>query len=134
MPEIVLSNRNDPGIDPVIAGTPLPPSGPRSTSAATEPLARIEEKTARIEEKFARSEALLQRLEAQIETSTGRVAEAARQSDLIAVRDHVTGLTRRVARVPGFGALMVMSLVTAILTAAITLALVKYLPPGLLTR
>jgi hypothetical protein len=108
-------------------GEPAPPPRP----AGLEQLFRIEEKVARIEEKYARSEALLQRVEAKMDAWAGRAAEGARQADLVAARDQMTGLTRSVRRLPGLTALVFTALVTAVLTSALTLALLKYGVPGL---
>ena len=102
-------------------------------SPAHDQLARIEDKTARIEEKFARSEALLQRVQDKVEAATGRMGEVASQADVMALRNQIGGVADRVRRVPGFGALLATSVITALLTAAITVALLKYVP-GLLTR
>ena len=64
----------------------LPPGTDR---AGIDQLSRIEDKAARIEEKYARTETLLQRVQDRVEAATGRMSEAALQSDLVIVRERV---------------------------------------------
>jgi hypothetical protein len=110
------------------------PEAGRDDGRRLDQISRIEEKTARIEEKYARTEALMMRLDDRVQQSTARSAEAARQADLIAVRDQVAALTRRVRGLPGFGMLFVMMLLTAIVTAALTVAALHYNLAGTLLR
>lgn len=92
-------------------------------------VSRIEEKTARIEEKFARSEALMLRVEDKVQAAVGRVGEAARQSDLAALRNEVGDLASRTRRLPGFGTLLVFAILTSLLSAGLTAyALVNGVP------
>lgn len=82
-------------------------------------LARIEEKTARIEEKFARSETLFLRLQSTFEDAMSEFGGLARRSD-------VTAIETRVRRIPGFGALVVVAVLAAVLSAAATVAALKF--------
>jgi hypothetical protein len=110
---------------------------PRTDRAGIDQLSRIEEKAARIEEKYARTETLMQRVQDKVEAATGRMSEAALQSDLVIVRERVDELARRVRRLPGLNSLVFTALVTALLTAALTVAAIKYLPgilPGIPPR
>ncbi len=114
-----------------ISGMPAPPpAASRMAAAGDRPgldqLARIEEKAARIEEKYARSEALLLRVEMKVETATGVTGELARQADLAA-------LSTRVARLPGFGALILTALLAAVGSAGLIIAVMRFLP-GVLGR
>ena len=91
-------------------------------------LSRIEEKTSRIEEKYARSEALLSRVEDKVAVAMNRTAELASGADLAAVQQSVADMQGRVRRLPGFGALVLTSLLTAALSAGAFVALLRYLP------
>jgi hypothetical protein len=104
------------------------------TGTIAEQLARIEDKTARIEEKYARSESFMQRVGDKVDAATGRMGEVALQSDLKAVRAELTSVARRVGGLPGASALVVTALVTAVLTAGMVVAALKYGVPGLLPR
>ena len=96
-------------------------------------LSRIEDKTARIEEKYARSEALLLRMGDRVDAAAGVItSEAARQSDLIALRNEVAALTQRTRGLPGAGTMFVMALLTALLTSAAVIAATRYGIPGVL--
>jgi len=103
--------------------SPAPAPTPSARSLA-EQLARIEEKAARIEEKQARAEALMLRLEDKVQATSNLSGELARQSDLAALND-------RVARLPGYSALIVTALIAAVLAASFTVALIKFLPGGI---
>lgn len=97
-------------------------------------LMRIEEKTSRIEEKYARSEALLSRVEDRVSASAARTAELASGADLAAMHGIVAELQGRVRRLPGFGALFFLSLLTAALSAGAFVALLRFVPnilPGI---
>lgn len=99
----------------------------------TDQLARIEDKAARIEEKFARQESTAQRVLDKLELATSRMGEVALQSEVAALRGEMAAIARRTGRLPGLAALFAASVVTALLTAVIVIALVRYLP-GLLVR
>ena len=101
---------------------------------ALDQLSRIEDKAARIEEKYARTEALLLRVTDKLDAATSQMGEAARQADLEALRQEVAGFSGRIRNLPGFASLMVAALVTALLTAAIVVALQRYGLPGVLPR
>lgn len=129
--------------DPRTPEAPVPPAAyvaPDARAAAPQPrgvedqLARIEDKTARIEEKYARSEAVLQRVGDKVDAATGRMGEVALQSDLKAVRAELHTVAARVRRLPGLNALVATAIVTALLSAAITVAVLKYGIPGLLPQ
>lgn len=96
-------------------------------------LARIEDKCSRIEDKYARSEALLSRVEDHIVGAATRMGEAARQSDLAALRTEVRSINDRIHGIPGTGALILTALITAVLTVVLLVAVQKlqldsYLP------
>ena len=113
-----------------------PSYGEPATSAARgaiDQLSRIEDKTARIEEKYARSEALLARVGEKVDTATGRMSDVALQADLTAVRQDVSALGQRLRGVPGMTALVFTSLVTALLSSALTVTLLRFVP-GILGR
>lgn len=127
----------DPGPSAPSVGRAVPASEPvdarPATTGAGEQLARLEDKASRIEEKLARSEAQTQRVVDRFEMAAGRMAEVALQSDLNAVRAELGFVARRVRALPGFAALMTTAVVTALLTAAIFVAILRYVP-GLLAR
>jgi phytoene dehydrogenase-like protein len=99
---------------------------PRLDRAGLDQLSRIEEKTARIEEKYARSEARMQRVVDKVDSAMDRFSNVALQSDLAAVRGEVGTINRRLKKLPGFGALLLTSVVSAVLTAAVIILLFKY--------
>lgn len=104
-----------------------PPVGaPRPAEHGLDQLSRIEDKTARIEEKYARSEARMQRVVDKVDAAMDRLNNVALQSDLAAVRGEVGSINRRLKKVPGFGAMLLTSIVTAILTAIVIILLFKY--------
>lgn len=111
--------------EPVAAREPSSLAGP---SYAVDQLSRIEDKTARIEEKYARSEAILQRVGSTVEAATSRMNEVASQSDLASLRSEVSAMSARVRNLPGKTALVAVALVTSLLTAAIVLVMIKYVP------
>jgi hypothetical protein len=120
-------------IAPAAAREPdLPASSP--ARSALDQLSRIEDKAARIEEKYARTEALLLRVEDKLGDAAGRMSEAARQSDLDALRQEVAGFSRRFRNLPGLTSLVMTAIVTALLASAITIALLKYGLPGVFPR
>jgi len=104
---------------------------PATDSAATEPLARIEDKASRIEEKLARSEDVMQRVVGRFEMAAGRMNEVASQAELSAVRGEVSFIARRVRSVPGWTALVGTSMLTAVLTAIVIILLLRYFPGAL---
>jgi hypothetical protein len=104
---------------------------PASADLPSEPLARIEDKTSRIEEKLARSEDAMQRVVGRFEMASGRMNEVASQAELAAVRGEVSFIARRVRSVPGWTALIASSVLTAILTAAVIILLLRYFPGAL---
>ena len=116
VPEPVTSN-------PVVSATDS--SVPRP-EAGLDQLSRIEDKTARIEEKYARSEARMQRVVDKVDAAMDRFSHVALQSDLSAVRGEIGIVNRRVKNLPGFRALLLTSVVSAILTAAVIILLFKY--------
>ena len=117
---------------PTVATAPAEPTS-STARGAIDQLSRIEDKTARIEEKYARSEALLARVGEKVDTATGRMSEVALQADLAAVRQDVSVLSQRLRGVPGMTALVFTSLVTALLSSALTVALLRFLP-GIIGR
>lgn len=151
MSDTLTAARLEPIVDPGPGTAPyLPPSGPAPATAAppvsspatAEPtppqaiadqLARLEDKTARIEEKLSRAEASTQRVVDRFEASSHRMSEVAQQSDLAAVRGDLKFVARRVRNLPGFTALVLSAVITALLTSALTIAIIRYLP-GLLAR
>ena len=128
----------------LIGGPTLPPTQPEiivpdTAATSSQPpsgydqLARIEDKTSRIEEKFARSESSMQRVIDRFDHATGRMGEVALQSDLAAVRGEVAFIARQVRKVPSFGTLALTAIGTAVLTALVFVALLRFVP-GLLVR
>jgi len=104
---------------------PLPVEVP-GTRPALDQLSRIEDKAARIEEKFARSEALVQRVSDVVETATGRMQDVASHAEVAALRGEVNAMAAYVRRLPGKTALVSVAIVTALLKAAIVLAVIKF--------
>jgi hypothetical protein len=102
--------------------------------SALDQLSRIEDKSARIEEKYARTEALLLRVEDKLGDAASRMSDAARQADLDALRQEVAAFSRRFRNLPSLTSLVVVAIVTALLTSAITVALLKYGLPGVLAQ
>lgn len=107
-----------------ISSNPAPVATAREAEPARAPrgdtmdqLGRIEEKAARIEEKFARTEALMQR----VETASASLGDVARRSD-------VERLTDRVGKLPGFSALVATALITSVVTAALFVVIMRFLP------
>jgi hypothetical protein len=116
----MASNELKAAVEPAASGQARPAAG---SGSAHDQLARIEDKTARIEEKYARSEAILQRVGSTVEAATSRMNEVASQAELAALRDQVR-------RLPGTGALLMGAIVTALLTAALVYALLRFGMPG----
>jgi len=116
------------------AAAPPPSSGDAGASparGALDQLSRIEDKVSRIEEKYARTEFVMQRVQDKVETAMGRMNEVALQSDLVAMRNQLAANADRLRRVPGFGALLLTGIVTAMLAAGLVIAALRYVP-GLL--
>jgi hypothetical protein len=151
MAESTTTNRVEPTLGPTPSASSAPsveelrsavesaPTTPAATYVEAPPhapadrpgidqLSRIEDKAARIEEKYARTETLMQRVQDKVEAATGRMSEAALQSDLVVVRERVEEVARGVRRLPGLNSLVFTAIVTALLTAALTVAAIKYLP------
>lgn len=128
--------RNEPIVDLEL----LPPPAGRSEPAAApapapdgppnllELLARLEDKTARIEEKLSRSEGTVARVIDRFEASSQRMSEVAQHSELMAVRSETKFISRRVRALPGFTTLLGSSLVTAVLTAILTVLIIRFVP------
>jgi hypothetical protein len=108
--------------------TPAPPPD----RAGVDQLSRIEDKTARIEEKYARSEALLNRVEDRVEKAVARMGEAARGQDMAALRGEVAALDRRLRGVPGFGTLLLVGLLSALIGAGATVMALRFGVPGVM--
>lgn len=102
---------------PAVATAPTLSTPEKAEAPGMDQIARIEEKAARIEEKFARTEALMQR----VETAATGLSDVARRSDVDALRE-------RVERLPGFAALVVTAIIASVLTAALTIAVIRFLP------
>ena len=102
------------------------PSEAPGARLALDQLSRIEDKTARIEEKYARSEALLQRVGEIVEAATSRMQDVASHAEVAALRGEVNAMSAQVRRLPGKTALVSVAIVTALLTAAIVLVLIRY--------
>ena len=94
-------------------------------------LTRIEEKAARIEEKFARYEAVLNRAEATLERSAKKVEDTARGLDFDGLNGELTNLNTRINATPRFGALVITSVITALVTVVLVIIAAKI---GLLGR
>jgi uncharacterized membrane protein len=100
-------------------------------AAPGDQLSRIEEKAARIEEKFARQEAVFGRAQDSLDRAAERVEMAARTVDAAELAQEVANLRARVAQTPRFGALLLTTLLTAVITTAFVIAALKFFP-GLL--
>lgn len=100
----------------------------RPASPLQEQLARLEDKTARIEEKLSRSEAFTARVIDRFEGASLRMSEVAQQSELAAVRSETKFIARRVRGLPSFPALLLSSVATAVLTAIVTVLIIRILP------
>jgi hypothetical protein len=111
-----------------VESTPSPavPVEAPGARPALDQLSRIEDKAARIEEKFARSEALVQRVGDVVEAATNRIQDAASHAEVAALRGEVNAMAAQVRRLPGKTALVSVAIVTALLTAAIVLAVIKF--------
>lgn len=119
----VASPAQSPAAASAPADTPRPAE---RVEPGLDQLSRIEDKTARIEEKYARSEARMQRVVDKVDAAMDRFGTVALQSDLAAVRGEVGAMNRRLRKLPGFGALLLTSVATAVLTAIIIILLFKY--------
>jgi hypothetical protein len=138
-----LNRQAGPATEPAIIVQPEPrasevskPIKPARTAPdrnGSDQLARIEEKTARIEDKLARSELRLQRVVDKVDAAVERMHGVAQQSDLAAIRNEVAFVARRVRHLPGLWSIVLVSVLTAALTATAVLALLRY-APGLLPR
>ncbi|HEX5868598.1 MAG TPA: hypothetical protein VFY72_12920 [Beijerinckiaceae bacterium] len=106
-----------------VESAPAADSRPVPVAPAHDQLSRIEDKAARIEEKYARSEAILLRVGTTVEAATSRMNEVASQAELAALRDQVR-------RLPGTGALLMVAVVTALLTAGLVYLVLRYGLPG----
>lgn len=109
------------------AGDAAPVTEPRQLDQ----LSRIEEKAARIEEKFARYEAVLTRAEASLERSAHKVDAAAGTMDFAAIRGEIAALRSRIDATPRAGTLFTTAIVTALLTVAVTVLVLRFGVPGL---
>ena len=96
------------------------------TRPALDQLSRIEDKAARIEEKIARSEAMMQRVSDVVEAATSRMQDVASHAEVAALRGEVNAMSAQVRRLPGKTALVSVAIVTALLTAAIVLGIIKF--------
>ncbi len=124
----------------VVSSSPAEASSPPSSDPAApaargalDQLSRIEDKVARIEEKYARTEFVMQRVQDKVEGAMGRMNEVALQSDLVALRNQLATASDRIRKVPGFGALMLTGIVTAVVAAVLVIAALRFVP-GLLVR
>lgn len=112
---------------------PSATSQPAGSGSTADQLARLEDKTARIEEKLSRSESSTQRVVDRFEAASHRMSEVAQSSELAALRGDVKYVAKRVRSLPGFGALVVTAVITAVLAAALTILVLRYMP-GLTVR
>jgi hypothetical protein len=125
------AQRQEPIIAPAAANAEAPPvmvAAPVPAPAAApalDQLSRIEEKTARIEEKFARYEAVLNRAEATLDRGAHRLEDTARGLDFDGLSGALQKLNARIDSTPRFGALMMSSLASAILGAALVIIAFK---------
>ena len=115
--------------EPVVVAIPV--ASEPAPAPALDQLSRIEEKAARIEEKFARYEAVLNRAEATLERSAKKVEDTARGLDFDGLNGELTKLNARVDATPRFGALVITSAITAVVTVILMVIAAKL---GLLAR
>jgi hypothetical protein len=115
---------------------PAKPTKPTRTTperAGADQLARIEDKSARIEDKLARSDGRMQRVVDKVDEAVERMRGVAQQADLAAVRNELSFVSKRVRNLPGLPSIILVSVLTALFTAAAMLALFRY-APWLLSR
>lgn len=104
------------------------PPRPAQEPVAGDQLSRIEEKAARIEEKFARQEAVFGRAQDTLDRAAERVEMAARSVDAAELANEVAALRGRVEQTPRFGALLLTTLLTAAITTAFVIAVLRFFP------
>jgi septal ring factor EnvC (AmiA/AmiB activator) len=145
---VAMKNKTEPTVEtgepvsasPAVGVTIVQPAPPRTTETGRsdnpsgDQLARIEDKLARVEEKFARSEDRMQRLENALEKATGRLEGASNEMNLQGVKDDITAMRRQVAKKPGVASLFLITLITALVAAALGFAAARFGIPGLLPR
>jgi septal ring factor EnvC (AmiA/AmiB activator) len=112
------------------AGPPV--AAPAAADHKLDQLSRVEDKTARIEEKFARSEERMMRLESALEKATIRLEGATQDMNLQGVRDDLARVRDQVSRKPGGATILAISLLAALVGAALAYALMRYGVPGLI--
>ena len=110
----------------VVESTPSLTAEAPGTRPALDQLSRIEDKAARIEEKIARSEAMMQRVSDVVDAATSRMQDVASHAEVAALRGEVNAMAAQVRRLPGKTALVSVAIVTALLTAAIVLGIIKF--------
>jgi hypothetical protein len=109
-----------------------------SAAASPQPMkldraSRIEDETARIEEKFARSEERMMRVESALEKATIRLEGATQDMNLQGVRDDMSRMREDLRAKPGVATLFVVALVATLIGAAVTVGVLKFGIPGVLS-
>jgi predicted ribosome quality control (RQC) complex YloA/Tae2 family protein len=131
MTEAKATKRQEPVVQEPVVITMTPAAVPQDLLHNNDQLSRIEEKTARIEEKFSRQEAVIGRAQDALDRAAERVETAARSVDAVELANEVAALRARVDKTPRFATLMLASLVTAVATTVLLIAVLKF-APGLL--
>jgi hypothetical protein len=130
MTEAKAPKRQEPVVQEPVVIT-MTPAAPQDLPSRQDQLSRIEEKSARIEEKFSRQEAVFGRAQDALDRAAERVETAARSVDAVELANEVAALRARVDKTPRFATLMLASLVTAVATTILLIAVLKF-APGLL--
>lgn len=114
------------------AAAPPPPAAPAPQADRLDQLSRVEDKTSRIEEKFARAEERMMRVESALEKATLRLEGVSQEMNLQALKDDISAMRGQLRRKPGAATIFIVSLVSALIGAAILFALLRYGIPGVM--
>lgn len=117
---------------PAPAAAPPPPAAPAPQADRLDQLSRVEDKTSRIEEKFARAEERMMRVESALEKATLRLEGVSQEMNLQALKDDISAMRGQLRRKPGAATIFIVSLVSALIGAAILFALLRYGIPGVM--
>ena len=111
---------------------PPAPAAPAPQADRLDQLSRVEDKTSRIEEKFARAEERMMRVESALEKATLRLEGVSQEMNLQALKDDIAAMRGQLRRKPGAATVFIVSLLSALIGAAILFALLRYGIPGVL--
>lgn len=116
----------------VPAGASPAPAAPAPHADRLDQLSRVEDKTSRIEEKFARAEERMMRVESALEKATLRLEGVSQEMNLQALKDDISAMRAQLRRKPGAAAIFIVSLISALVGAALLYVLLRYGIPGAL--